>query len=57
MSGYEGEGTSMSDTSPSDYGGWSMASEVAHPAAQRGIPGQDVPEMQGPAQFSQPASN
>lgn len=39
MSGYEGEGTSMSDTSPSDYGGWSMASEVAHPAAQRGIPG------------------
>lgn len=56
MSGYEGQGTSMSDTSPSDYGGWSMSYEVAHPAAQRGIPGQDVPEMQGPAQFSQPGN-
>ena len=56
MSGYEGAGTSMSDTSPSDYGGWGMAFEVSNPAAQRGIPGQDVPEVQGPSQFA-PGTN
>ena len=46
----------MSDTSPSDYGGWGMAFEVSNPAAQRGIPGQDVPEVQGPSQFA-PGTN